>query len=267
MKDPYQMEFTELKQWLSDRLQMKAAAIADLDTRRDEAPYERPLKLWKSGNDQFRNNFYRATLDLVEEAGTRPWAPEYFNELVSMLEAANLWETVGPLEGITQSRRLLRSDSGPQLQMLALRTLLALGWKGSPDFWLAQKELVGTRWPGLIFEGLAQQDVALAFQNLPELAINRENMRDVLKHFSGLMRNPKLSIETLREGCVGVFHSLRQDAAEGISEWFRLRNYPLSPAIETVHITLLAAIQVVLEGDSAPRFRSPMLRGANYALV
>ena len=157
MKDPRQMTFTELKQWLADRLQMRGAAVADIDSRRDEAAYERPVELWKSGTDEFRNNFKQAVMDLITEAGDKPWQPEHFNELGLLLEAASLWEAIRPLETIAQSRQLLRHETGQQLQMLSLRTLLALGWKGTLDFWLAQKESVGTRWPAIIFEGLRKR--------------------------------------------------------------------------------------------------------------
>jgi hypothetical protein len=255
------MTFNELKAWLSDRLQMRGAAAADISIRRDESPYEQPVKLWKSGTDEFRNDFKRAVLDLVAEAGAKPWEPAHFHELGLLLEAAGLWEAVRPLEDIAHSMRLLQHRHGPQLQMLALRTLLALGWKGTPDFWLGQKEPVGARWPGIIFEGLAQQDVALAFAQLPKLVANREGMREVLNLFPGLMRDLKLGISTLREKCERVVGELHPDAAEAMRDWFQYRNYPLQAPVRLVNLTLIVALQSVLGDESKPRILSPTLCG------
>jgi len=260
MKDPRQMTFGELKKWLSDHLQMRGAAAADINMRRDESPYERPVELWKSSGDEFRSNFKRAVMDLVAEAGATPWEPEHFHELGLLLEAADLWEAVGPLEDIAHSTRLLSHEDGPQLHMLALRTLLALRWKGTLDFWLAQKELVGTRWPGIIFEGLAQQDVEIAFEQLPDLVSSGEAMREVLNLFPGLMRDLKVSISSMREMCRDTIGALRPEAAEAVREWFRLRNYPLGDvALGVTYVSLSVALRGFLGNESEPRVLSPML--------
>ena len=261
MKDSRNMTFNELKSWLRDRLQMRGNAAADVSIRRDEAPYEQPAKLWKAGDDEFRINFKRAVMDLIAEAGAAPWEPAHFNELGLLIEATNLWEAVTPLEDIAQSKRLLEHDHGPQLHMLALRTLLALRWTGTPDFWLGQKEAVGARWPGIIFEGLARQDVDLAFGHLPELVTSRETMREVLHLFPGLMRDLKLGVSTLRERCRSVVDKLPPDAAAAMRDWFRLRDYPIELPAGQVNLSLIVAIQNVLVHESGPRFRSPMLCG------
>lgn len=261
MKDPRNMTFNELKTWLSDRLQMRGTAAADISIRRDEAPYEQPVKLWKSGADEFRNDFKRAVLDLVAEAGATPWEPAHFNDLGLLIEAANLWEAVAPLEAIAQSRHLLQHERGPQLHMLALRTLLALRWKGTLDFWLTQKALVGARWPGIIFEGLAQQDLDLAFEQLPDLATNRETMRELLNQFPGLMRELRLGIAHVRAKCRRVVGRLRPDAAEAMRDWFRWRNYPLESPVRQVNLSLVVALQSVLGDESRPRILSPTLCG------
>ena len=263
MKDPRNMTFNELKTWLRDRLQMRGTAAADISIRRDEAPYEQPAKLWQAGSDTFRNDFRRAVMDLVAEAGAAPWEPAHFNELGLLIEATNMWEAVTPLEGITQSKRLLEYDHGPQLHMLALRTLLALRWTGTPDFWLAQKKAVGARWPGIIFEGLARQDVDLAFGQLSELVTSRETMREILHLFPGMMRDLRLGISSLREKCCSVVDKLPPYAAEAMRDWFRLRNYAIDLHAREVNLTLNAAIQSFLVHEREPRFRSPKLCGCS----
>ncbi len=261
MKDPTQMTSSELTSWLRERLCSRGTAAADVNIRRGEAPYERPAALWKSGSEDFRNNFRRAVLHLVEEAGAAPWEPAHFNELVLLLEAANLWEAVSPLETIAQSRGLLQHEHGPQLHMLARRTLLALGWKGTLEFWLAQKQWVGNRWPGIIFAGLARQDVELAFSQLPDLATGREAMREILNMLPGLMRAANLGISEARANGQRVVASLRPEAAELLREWFRLRDYPLEPNEAPANGNLRAALRAALGNESEPRFRNATLRG------
>jgi hypothetical protein len=262
MNDPRTMNFSELKVWLRDRLHLRGTAAADINLQREEAPYERPVALWKSGSDDFRNDFRRAVLDLVAEAATQPWQPKPFNELSLLLETADLWEAVRPLESAARSPRLLQHDGGDQLHMLVLRTLLALGWTGTPEFWLAQKDLVGTRWPGIIFEGLARQDVDLAFSRLPDLASGQEGMRLVLQLFPGLMRDLSLGMSTLRTHASTIVDKLQPEAADTLREWFRLRDYPLIPTASGAKSRLLVALGSFLGPDSAPRFRSPMLCGS-----
>jgi hypothetical protein len=257
------MTFNELKAWLRDRLHLRGTAAADIDLRREEAPSERPAALWKSGSDEFRNDFKRAVLDLVDEAAVEPWQPKPFNELSLLLETADLWEAVRPLEDAAQSRRLLQHGNGAQLHMLVLRTLLALGWTGTPEFWLAQKDLVGARWPGIIFAGLAHQDVDRAFRQLPELVSDREGMRQVLTLFPGLMRDLRLGITTVQKHARSIVGRLRPDAAAALREWFQLRDYPLNPPASGARRGLRAALDSFLESESKPRHLSPMLCGTS----
>jgi len=260
MKDPKDMTFNDLKTWLRDRLQMRGAAAADINFRIDEAPYERPVQLWKSGSDEFRDNFKRAVLALIEEVGKGAWSPEHFHELALLIEEANLKDASRPLETIAQNRSLLKHETGQQLHMLALRTLLAVGWTGSLDFWLAQEELVGDRWPGIIFDGLAQQDVALAFDKLPELVDNQKTMRGILDLFPGLMRDLRLGISTLSCHCSSIVSKLPPDAAQAMRNWFSVRKYPLDERMLTVNSSLIIGIRKNLpSGESAPRHLSPFL--------
>ena len=261
MKTPREMKFNELKSWLRERLQGRGAATVDLSVRRDEAPYERPVQLWKTGTDEFRNGFKRAVKDLIDEAGAEPWKAVHFHELGLLLEAADLWEAVGPLENIAHSMRLLEHEEGAQLRMLALRTLLALRWKGTLEFWDDQEKSVGRRWPAIIFEGLAQHDVATAFKRLPALVHTRDTMREILNLFPGLMRELRLPLSVLQaQGRQTVGH-LPPEAAEAMRDWFRLRDCPLTGPVRADHGRLSIALNNFLGSDSEPRSYTAMLGG------
>ena len=252
MKDPREMTTGELKSWLADRLRLRGPASADLDLRRDEAPYERPLQLWKIAEGNFHHEFLRAVLALVEEAAAEPWEPESFDQLVRLIEAGRIGEATGALEALAHSRRLLASEQGAQLHMQALRTLLALGWTGSLEFWQAQRAVVGARWPGLIFKGLARHNLDAAFAQLPALAVDAKAMRQVLDLFPGLMRDQKLTLSNLQDQSRNVIVHLPPDSAKLLREWFALRDAPLRVVINVVHFSLKAALAHEL-GEVIPR--------------
>jgi hypothetical protein len=256
------MNAGELKNWLADRLRMRGPASADLDLRRDEAPYERPLQLWKTAEGNLHHEFLRAVLALVEEAADEAWEPESFDQLVRLIEAGRIGEAAGALETLAHSRRLLASDGGAQLHMQALRTLLALGWTGSLEFWQAQSAVVGSRWPGLIFRGLARNNLETAFAELPSLAVDAQAMRQVLDLFPGMMRNQKLTISDLRDLGFHVIGRLPQESANLFREWFALRDAPLPLVINVVHFSLKSALVQELGGPVIARTRYAALVGS-----
>ena len=128
MKDPTQLRPDELKAWLRDHLQMRGSAAAAINIRHDESPFEKPAALWKGGDGTFRERLLQAVLDFIQESARGEWTPEALHQLGFLIEACPLPRTEAALEDLVQSQRLLRLEAGPQLHMLALRTLLALGW-------------------------------------------------------------------------------------------------------------------------------------------
>ena len=243
------MNTVELKNWLADRLRMRGPASADLDLRGDEAPYERPLKLWKTAEGNFHYEILRAVLALTEEAAAEPWEPESFDQLARLIEAGRMGEAVATLETLAHSRRLLTTERGAQLHMQVLRTLLALQWKGSLEFWMTQKAMVGDRWPGLVFKGLACHDLHIAFGELPSLATDAKATRQILDLFPGMMRAQKLTITNLQELSGAMIAYLPDDSANAIREWFAHRDVPRPATMYRVHMGLKAAIAEEL-GDA-----------------
>jgi hypothetical protein len=234
---------------------MRGPASADLDLRRDEAPYERPLQLWKTAEENFHHEFLRAVLALVEEAAAQLWEPESFDQLVRLIEAGKIGEATVVLEAIAHSRRLLITEEGAQLHMQTLRTLLALGWTGSLEFWLSQRAVVGARWPGLIFKGIARHSLEVAFAQLPLLAVDAKAMRQILDLFPGLMRDRKLTLFDLQELSRDIINCLPANSAQLLREWFAFRNAPLPAIINVVHISLKTVLALELGGPVIARTR------------
>lgn len=261
MKDPRTMTTGELKNWLANRLRMRGPASANLDLRGDEAPYERPLHLWKNAEGNFHHEFLRAVLVLVEDAAAEPWEPDSFDQLARLIEAGKIHEATAVLEAIAHSRSLLTTQQGTQLRMQALRTLLALGWIGSFEFWQAQAELIGARWPGLIFKGLARHSMEAAFARLPWLAVDTKAMRQVLDLLPGLMRDQKIPLSYLRELSRNTIGQLSPESAALLREWFALRNIPLPTAMNIINFSLEPALAQFLGGSVVPQTYEAALVG------
>jgi hypothetical protein len=251
----------ELKNWLADRLRMRGPASTNLDLRGDEAPYERPLQLWKTAEGNFHHEFLRAVLALVEEAAAEPWDPGSFDQLGRLIEAGRIHEATGILEAVAHSKRLLTIQEGAQLRMQALRTLLALGWTGSLEFWLTQAVELGARWPGLIFKGLARHSIEDAFARLPRLAIDAKAMQQVLDLFPGLMRDQNLHLFYLKELSRSAIGKLPLESAALLREWFALRNIPLPAAVNIINFSLESAIAQFLGGKIVPQTYEAALVG------
>lgn len=227
MKDPTQLGPDELKAWLRDHLQMRGSAATAINVRHDESPFEKPAALWKAGDESFRERLLLAVRDFLQESARGEWNPEAFHQLGFLIEACPLPRTEAALEDLVQGQRLLQLKAGAQLHMLALRNLLALGWKGTPAFWKSQHPLIGDRWPSIIFEGLAYHDLDLAFDALPGLARDPQSMREIFNLFPGLMRTAQVSFQELASQSGRIINRLEAEPAGLLREWFSLRGIEL----------------------------------------
>jgi hypothetical protein len=197
--------------------------------------------------------------DFLMESTEGRWSPESFHQLCFLIEACPLPRLEPALEDLIQERRLLRLEDGVQLHMITLRTLLGLGWKGSPSFWHSQQSIIGEPWPSILFEGLAHHGLPLAFDALPKLANNAQAMREVFNLFPGLMRTLHVSINELADETARVLDQLEPTAGATLREWFNLRGIKvLSAKATNPHASLMAALFRVLDGAIAPRARTPM---------
>jgi hypothetical protein len=240
---------------------MKGSAALAINVRHDESPYEKPSALWKTGDATFRERLVQVVRDFLMESTEGRWSPESFHQLCFLIEACPLPRLEPALEDLIQERRLLRLEDGAQLHMLTLRTLLGLGWKGSPAFWRSQQPIIGERWPSILFEGLSQHGLPLAFDALPELARDPQAMREIQNLFPNLMRNLRVSINDLANEAARISHSLHSEPAALLQEWFTLRKVTFRSLPRTRwNPTLISAVNRDLGSESAPRFRTATMR-------
>lgn len=217
------MSYAELRAWLSDRLQLRGPAAADINQRIDEPAYERPLAEWKEGEKDFREQIERACESLVGDVAQKQWATDHVHNLAALIEQAEMVRAIPALKDVVYAKAWLFGDDGPQRHMIALRTLLGLNWRGEPNFWLEQHELLGRRYPEMAFKGLLQQGLEPAFARLGEVAGTPEAMRQVLILFPALIA--LIGTERLRELLAIAAGSITREVYDVIADWARARGY------------------------------------------
>jgi len=221
------MSFADLRAWLSDRLQLRGPAATDINRRTDEPAYGRPLAEWEDGEDDFRLRLERACRSLVGDVAENQWATDHAHNLAALIEQAEMVRAIPALETAVRTEAWHFGADGPQRHMIALRTLLGLKWRGEPNFWLQQHELLGRRYPEMAFKGLLQQGHEPAFARLGEVADSPEAMGQVLILFPSLITS--IGIERLRELLAIAADSITREVYTVIADWGEARDYDLFP--------------------------------------
>lgn len=102
--------------------------------------------------------FARAFYDLLFEAEESGFEVEAFHNLCELIEVVGLVQLHHPLHAIANRRKLHTQPNGPNLHMIALRTIQAIEQRiqspSSDFFWTSQPDDVKRRWPGLIYLGI-----------------------------------------------------------------------------------------------------------------
>mgnify|MGYP006280250487 CR=1 FL=1 len=212
------MEFSELRDWLADRMHLRYPAAADVDRRAEEAPFDRPLSAWRRGDEEFRRTMSRAVCQILRETESAPWEAEYLHYLLTLVEEGEMIEAADILAGIARSRAWFRQEGGIRLHMLALRTLLGLGRRQTPDFWMRENRRLDGEYPRLIFRGLVSHGLTEAFRRLPEVALDVESAEKVAKLFPRLIEEHGL--ETICSLVAGSLDHLSDDVSRYFEEWF-----------------------------------------------
>lgn len=219
------LNFAELTGELRALLFEEPTASVRIDRRAAELPYHPLLRDYERGEDDFRDRVQRATRVLLERALHEPWPTTPFNYLLTFLARGRVVDAVPDLEPVANSRRLLASEpDGHFRQMLVLRTLLGLGWKGAPAYWQELSEDFTAEYPELIFKGLANHSLDAAFDELPRLATSEASMERLLDLFPSLIETHGLSRVAVRLN--RVFSLMAAEARGIVFAWMEQRGYP-----------------------------------------
>jgi len=217
------MSFCELKSWLNGRLQLRGVAAADVDRRTGETPYAYPLAEWQQGEESFRQRLARACVALLEEVNGSGWQVEHIHNLATLIDEAGMECARESLTSIVYSRSWQRGPDGDRRHMLALRTLLGLGWKGTPEFWEGQDGSLIRKYPELIFRGLLAHGIEIAFSRLPQLAVDGQSFRRLLWLFPSLIESEGL--ERVRGAVSKRVSLVSSEVRAALDDWFGVRGY------------------------------------------
>jgi hypothetical protein len=218
-----ELDPSELTSFTRDLLLERPPAATTLDRRQQELPYHPLLAAYRAGENGLRDQFGRVALSLLREAAAESWEVLPLHYLFTFIEEAPIQAAAEPLEALVHSGAWLRQPQGAQRQMLALRTLLGLGWYGEPNFWVEQYQRLGRAYPELTFRALANHGLEQAFSRLPKLARTSEDALKLLRLFPTLIKQHSLAvIKPLTEKAMT---ELVPEVAAEFEDWFRSREY------------------------------------------
>ena len=225
------MDYQALRDYARDLLHQRGVAAGDIDRRRQELPYHPLLAQYEEGSEALRERLSRAMLALLKESAHGPWAIDVLHYLLVVVEETGSRAAIETLKSLVSSRAWMQQPDGKKRQMLALRTLLGLGWFGAPNFWLAQHRRLESSYPQLIFRALAEADLELAFDYFGALVLDAEQARDVLRLFPSLIE--RHSLEVVRELTQQAARDLDPVVVNELSPWFAKRGYGSISSKET----------------------------------
>lgn len=218
-----QLTFGQLRDWLSDRLQLRGTAAASIERRRHETAYELPLQSWQAGDEAFRRRFVRAVNQILRGCNQNPWHPGHFHNLAALIEEGGIDSAAPILKEIAYGGRWLRRTNGRWLHMLVLRALLGLGHNLTPKFWLDENRRLHNEYPELIFRGLLAHGFVQAFSRINQIAHNADSMRRILKLFPSLIDIHGL--DTIKQLVADAIPSVPDNIGREIRNWFPQWDY------------------------------------------
>ncbi|HZF07895.1 MAG TPA: hypothetical protein VFE33_03805 [Thermoanaerobaculia bacterium] len=212
-----------LEAYLQDLLYDRGAAAGEIDQRRQELPYHPLLAEYRHGDEPMRDRLRRASLNLLTETAHSPWPLDPLGYLLTFLEEAAISDAIEPLKSVVNSGAWLHQSEGQQRQMLALRTLLGLGWLGDPQFWLDQDKSLSHAYPALAFRGLLQHGLEYAFSHMKELVRNPAQADKVLRLFPSLIQRYPLT--DVKRETQRALADVSPEILLRFEEWFESRGY------------------------------------------
>lgn len=141
-----------------------------------------------------------------------------------LIEEGEMVEVGKELTDIAYTHAWAQGNDGVQRHMLALRGLLGIGSRQTPQFWLDERERLGGPYPELVFRGLAAHGLEVAFDHLWELATDVEAAKRIAGLFPRLIEDA--GQERVRKLATGAMQCcLTPAVADYLNEWFPDREF------------------------------------------
>jgi len=214
----------EVADVLRQHFQLRGPMAPDPGAREIEFAYDLPLKWWREADGELRRSLVQASETLIKEIPRPDWSAEAVEALVTFIDLAEMDQLRFALQDAVESGRWLKAeDDGLRHQMVALRTLLDLGWAGTPGFWRNLPADLNARYPALAFRGLLEQGPGLAFAWLPHLATDPRAVRRIVDVLSSLIRDE--GSEAVCEKLRAVCPQLEHEVVAEFERWFRAHGW------------------------------------------
>jgi hypothetical protein len=164
----------ELQEWIGECLRGEDVQVP-IDFREGDRYYDLIELLYPRLKRSVREDIQSIVLENLEDLARNPespWRGEAGDELLLLAQSLCGDEIFDLLVEMAISQRLFAADEAAaviDLHYRVLQTLVALGYRGAPEFWRAQARLRPDRYAGVTFSGLAIIAPAQAIDWLAEI--------------------------------------------------------------------------------------------------
>lgn len=153
------LSYDELKEWIELRLHDKDTQIPS-DFRQGDTPYYIISLLYSKLNRHMREDIDGIVREFVRDMARNPntiWKGEAGHQLLLLNNSISAEETRGFLLEMVESRMFFVEDVlllAEDLHLRVLQTLVSLGHRLNPEFWIKQYRLAPERYAKIVFNGL-----------------------------------------------------------------------------------------------------------------
>lgn len=164
----------EMRAWISARLRGEDTTVPG-DVRQGEPPYYLLAQIYPELDRDSRLYTRQVVQELLRDMSRNPnslWRGESGHALLLLTQRLGEKEFVPPVREMAEDGKFLvlsEEQGADDLHRRLLQSLIALGWKGTLEFWREQFERAPLRYSGLAFAGLSRIALQHAFGLLPDL--------------------------------------------------------------------------------------------------
>jgi hypothetical protein len=164
----------EMRAWISARLRGEDTSVPG-DVRQGEPPHYLFAQIYPELDRDSRLYTRQVVQEFLRDMSRNPdssWRGESGHALLLLTQRLGEKEFVLPIREMADDGKFFappEEQGAGDLHRRLLQTLIALGWKGTLEFWREQFERAPLRYSGLVFAGLSRIALQHAFGLLPDL--------------------------------------------------------------------------------------------------